>query len=714
MSAFTKRVSNRIAWLELNVADSSVNKITRSVREELRDLIESLSVDDEVRAAILISRKPDHFIAGADVREFADLKTRTEALNLVRDGQELLNRFETIGKPIVAAIHGACVGGGLEAVLACTYRVATSHAKTKLGLPEVRIGVLPAAGGCQRLPRLIGVRHALDMILTGKSLSAGQAFRRGLIDELVHPSILDAVALKAAERMATGWRPKRRQFGLSALAVDRNPLGRKTVFAKARKSVLAKTGGNYPANMAALEAVEHGLQYGLTAGLEHEAAHFSELAVGEVSKNLVQIFFAGTALKRDSGAADDQPEPRPISNMAVVGSGFMGSAIAGVAVAQTAVDVRLKDADLAQVAKGIKSARGHLESRLQRDRISEFEYRRLESLLSGGTDWAGFLRADLVVEAVPEKLDLKLRVLDELEPNIRPDCVIVSNTSTIPISRIAEAAQNPHRVVGMHFFSPVAKMPLVEVVAHAQTAPWVVATVASFGRAMNKTVLVVKDSPGFWVNRILAPYLREAWLLLEEGVEAEILDSAMTEFGFPVGPVTLLDEIGLDVVLESSEAMHEAFGERMKPLAGVARMVNEGRLGRKSDGGLFQYRRGKKRRIDASAYELIGVRECPPVPADDVADRLVFSMLNEAAVALEENVVRSPRDGDLGAIYGAGFPPFRGGPLRHLDALGQSNAVATLARLSESYGDRFTAAPSLDQMAKGNDCFYPPRSSTEP
>jgi 3-hydroxyacyl-CoA dehydrogenase/enoyl-CoA hydratase/3-hydroxybutyryl-CoA epimerase len=308
---------------------------------------------------------------------------------------------------------------------------------------------------------------------------------------------------------------------------------------------------------------------------------------------------------------------------------------------------------------------------------------------------------------------LKHRVLGELETKVRPDCVIASNTSTIPISRIAEAVQNPQRVVGMHFFSPVAKMPLVEVVAHAQTAPWVVATVASFGRAMNKTVLVVKDSPGFWVNRILAPYLREAWLLLEEGVEAEALDLAMTEFGFPVGPVTLLDEIGLDVVLESSEAMYEAFGERLKPLAGVARMVNEGRLGRKSGRGLFRYRRGKKKRIDASAYDLIGVRECPPVPSDDITGRLIFAMLNEAASALEEDVVRSPRDGDLGAIYGAGFPPFRGGPLRYFDQLGLANALATLEGLSESYGDRFTAAPSLVQMAKGNVCFYPPRSTTE-
>jgi 3-hydroxyacyl-CoA dehydrogenase/enoyl-CoA hydratase/3-hydroxybutyryl-CoA epimerase len=407
------------------------------------------------------------------------------------------------------------------------------------------------------------------------------------------------------------------------------------------------------------------------------------------------------------------PEPRPIANMAIVGAGFMGAAIAGVAVAQAAVDVRLRDTDLERVAKGLDGARDHLRSRMQKNRISKYEYRRLESLLSGGTDWAGFKRADLVVEAVPENLELKLRVLDELESQVGPDCVIASNTSTIPISRIAEAVENPQRVIGMHFFSPAAKMPLVEVVAHAQTAPWVVATVASFGRAMNKTVLVVKDSPGFWVNRILAPYLRETWLLMEEGVGAEVLDVAMTEFGFPVGPVALLDEIGLDVVQESSLALHEAFGERMKPLAGVARMVNEGRLGRKSGRGLFQYRRGKKHRVDASAYELIGVRECPPTSAENITRRLVYSMLNEAARAVDEGVVRSPRDGDLGAIYGVGFPPFRGGPLRYLDHIGAANALATLEALTESYGDRFTPTPRITQMAKGNVCFYQPRPSKE-
>jgi 3-hydroxyacyl-CoA dehydrogenase/enoyl-CoA hydratase/3-hydroxybutyryl-CoA epimerase len=708
VGAFTKRVSGGVAWLELNVAAESVNKITRAVRGEFREHLESLCVDEEIQAAILISRKTDHFIAGADVDEFAGLRTRAEAIDLVRDGQALVNRLETIGKPIVAAIHGACVGGGLEAALACTYRIVTKHPKTVLSLPEIRLGIIPAAGGCQRLPRLIGLRNALDMILTGRSLSAQQAFQKGLADELVHPSILDSAALKAARRLVTGWRPKRQRGGIARLATDRNQLARKTIFAKARKTMLAKTGGHYPAPLAALDAVRHGLQYGLDAGLEHEAAHFSELAIGDVSRTLVQLFFAGTALKKDYGSATSSLPQQQISNIAIVGSGLMGAAIAGVAVASAAVDVRLRDKDLNRVVKGLDGARDVVRNQRLESRIDGLEQRRLELLLSGGVDWAGFGRADLVIEAVSEDPDVKCRVVADVESHVGSECIIASNSSTIPISQLAKSALQPQRIIGMHFFSPVTKTPLVEVVAHQQTASWVVSMVASFGRAMNKTVIVVKDSPGFWVNRILAPYLHETWMLLEEGVDAEALDSEMTEFGFPVGPVTLLDEVGLDVVHELLQALSTVFGERMKPKEGLVRMVDEGRLGRKAGRGLFRYRRGKKRRVDDSAYELIGTMAAAPSPAGENARRLVYSMLNEAARALEEGVVDSPRDGDIGAVYGTGFPPFRGGPLRHMDHIGTASVFATLVELEERHGDRFTPAQSIAQMAERNEKFYTP------
>src|SRR5207302_1724084 len=385
-------------------------------------------------------------------------------------------------------IHGACLGGGLEFALACHYRVATDHPKTQLGLPEVQLGLLPGAGGCQRLPRLIGARAALDIILAGRSERAPKAFRLGMVDELVHPAILRDITVAAARRLADGWRPgRRRPGGVLGWLLDRNPLGRRLVLRTARRQVLERTKGQYPAPLAALEAVEHGLK------------------------------------------------PR--------------------------------------VAKGLAVARAPLDDRLRRRRITKYEYARLTALLSGGDGYAGFGRADLVIEAVFEDLGVKQQVLREVEAAARDDAVFASNTSTIPIARIAEAARRPERVIGMHFFSPVDRMPLLEVIPAARTAPGVVSTAVGFGRRLGKTVIVVKDTPGFWVNRILAPYANEVGHLLAEGASIEEIDAAAVGFGFPVGPVTLLDEVGLDVAEKVSQVMGAAFGERLQATAGVAALV---------------------------------------------------------------------------------------------------------------------------------------------
>ncbi len=707
MSAFVTQVRDGIARMEFTLPHEPINKITKDVRTELESLLDRIQGEKGVRAVVLISGKPDTFIAGADIDEFVALKNRDQARKLVQAGQVLINQFEDLGKPVVAAIHGACLGGGLEAVLACTYRVATDDPKTTLGLPEVQLGIIPAAGGCQRLPRLIGVRAALDIILAGKTLPASRAFKLGVVDELVHPAILEDVATQAAQRLVEGWRPKRRGSGVAGVLLDKNPLGRQIVFSQARKQLMKKTGGNYPAPVAALEAVEHGLKYGLDAGLDHESARFAELAVGDVSKRLVQIFFATTALKKDPGVTGAAPEPSEIDNVAVVGAGFMGSAIAGVAVGRAGADVRLRDAKLEAVAKGINASRKILETQLKRRRISKYEFRRLSALVSGGIDWSGFGRADLIIEAVFEDLAVKHEVFRDIEKHVPPSCILASNTSTIPIARIAEAVGDPTRVIGMHFFSPVEKMPLLEVIVTDQTAPSATVTAVAFGRRMGKTVIVVQDSPGFWVNRILAPYLNEAGHLLRDGVPVEAIDAAMRAFGFPVGPVTLLDEIGLDVSVKASAVLHEAYGDRMAPVPGLGKMTADGRLGRKSGRGFYQYEKGKKRKVDPTAYDLLGVKANGTVPEEDVRHRLVFCMLNEAARGVEERVVRSPRDGDIGAIFGIGFPPFRGGPLRYLDDLGADHVTRRLSELAERYGDRFAPAPVLERMAGASERFYP-------
>ncbi len=667
----------------------------------------ALRDEPATRAVVLISGKPDTFIAGADIEEFTALTSQDAAERLSFEGQETVSRVETFQKPIVAAIHGACLGGGLELALACHYRIATDHPKTQLGLPEVQLGLIPGAGGCQRLPRLIGARAALDMILTGKTERAGKALRLGLVDEVVPRSILREVAVAAADRLVRNGLPKRAgKGGMAGMILDRTSAGRQLVYRGARQQVLKKTGGHYPAPVAALEAVRVGLEQGVTAGLAEEHRAFGELAVGDVSRKLVQIFFATTALKKDDGVPPGSATPRQIRRLGIVGSGFMGAGIAGTAVLNVEVDTRLKDSDLTRVGKGLKAATRLLTERLEKRRLTRPQYERLSALLSGSADYSGFNRADLVIEAVFEDLDVKRKVLAEVENQVRPDTIFATNTSTIPIRQITEHARRPERVLGMHFFSPVERMPLLEVIPTAATSPDTIVTAVRFGRRMGKTVIVVADRPGFWVNRILSPYLNEAGHLLQEGVRIELIDGTMTAFGFPVGPVALLDEVGLDVAEKAGNVMHEAFGERMKPAGALGPMLGATRLGRKNAHGFYRYSEGHKAGVDKSVYPLLGVR---PGDADTglVQRRLLYAMLNEAAMACAENVVRSPRDADIGAIFGIGFPAFRGGPLRMIDDLTVGRVVETLYQLQEQFGERFRPAAPLLEMARRSGRYYP-------
>jgi 3-hydroxyacyl-CoA dehydrogenase/enoyl-CoA hydratase/3-hydroxybutyryl-CoA epimerase len=696
-----------IAVITFDLPGESVNKITQAVKNEFITTFDAIGRDPGVGAVVFLSGKADIFIAGADVEEFVALKTAADAERLAAAGQEMLDRVARFPKPVVAAIHGACLGGGLEFALACRYRVASDHVKTQLGLPEVQLGILPAAGGCQRLPRLIGVRAALDIILAGKVERAQKAFRLGIVDELVPLPILRQVSLAAARRLAGGWQPvRKRPGGVVGWLLDGNPLGRSVVFRQARRQVLSTTKGNYPAPLAALEAVEYGLRHGMAEGLKREAQLFGQLAATDVSRKLVQIFFATTQLKKDMGV-ENAPPPREVRRLAVVGAGFMGAGIAGTAVAQAGVDVRMKDAALPLIAKGLGAAREILDDRLRRRRITKYEHARLRALLSGGESYAGFGRADLIIEAVFEDLSVKQQVLREVEAVTPEDAIFASNTSTIPICRIAEGAQRPERVIGMHFFSPVARMPLLEVIPADGTAAEVISTAVAFGRRMGKTAIVVRDRPGFWINRILTPYMNEAGYLLGEGVAIDELDRLMVAWGFPVGPITLLDEVGLDVAEKASGVMHAAFGDRLAAAPVFAKLVKDGRLGRKVGRGFYRYAGGKKKGVDAAVYDLLGVHPNGGSHAAEVIQRLVLIMLNEAARAFGEGVVRSPRDGDVGALFGFGFPPFRGGPLRHCDDLGAARVVGELERLVERHGARFAPSEVLVEMARRDSKFYP-------
>lgn len=702
MTAFSVTMRDGIAILTLDVPGEPVNTIRTDVAHELAALLEQLGGDPAVRAVVFLSGKEDNFVAGADITEFTRLTSAAEGEAMSRAGQDLADRVAAFPKPIVVGIHGACLGAGLELSLACRYRIATDHPKTSLGLPEVQIGILPGAGGCQRLPRLIGLRAALDIILAGKSERAAKALKLGLIDELVHPALLRTIAVRAAERLAAegGLRRAPRGGGLLGWFLDRTKLGRAVVYRQARAQVLKKTGGHYPAPLAAIDAIRTGLERGLTAGLRVEAREFGRLAVGEVSHELVRIFFATTALKKDDGVPEGAVvTPRPVHRLGVIGAGFMGAGIAGTAVATAGVEVRLKDADLPRVGRGIAAARAQIDARLQRRRITRYEHRRLSAQITGTADYQGFHHADLVIEAVFEDLGVKQQVFRDLEAVVSPETILATNTSTIPITKIAAALSRPERALGMHFFSPVERMPLLEIIPGAQTAPDTVASAVRFGRRIGKTVIVVADRPGFWVNRILSPYLNEAGHLLSEGVPMEVLDQVMTRYGFPVGPITLLDEVGFDVGVKAGGVLFEAFGDRFRPAPVLDRLVADGRLGRKNGRGFYRYRNGKKDGVDETVYRVLGVAPRASVDRSAVEARLLFAMLNEAAIAFGDGVVRSTRDGDIGAIFGIGFPPFRGGPLRALEQMGMQRAVDRLRDLAQRYGTRFTPADTLVERA---------------
>jgi len=709
MTAFTTTVETGLAVVTLDLPGEPVNKLNSALIDEWEALMESLRGDSTVRAVVLISGKPDTFIAGADIEEFTRLSSQAEAEALSRRGQGLMDRVEQFPKPIVAAIHGACLGAGCELALACHWRIATDAPKTQIGLPEVQLGLLPGTGGCVRLPRLIGARAALDIILAGKSERAQKALKLGLLDEVVPKSILRKVALAAADRIARDGAPGRiRPGGAAGTLLDGTPMGRQLVYRMARKQVLKKTGGHYPAPLAALEAVRIGLEQGPAEGLRAERERFGALAVTPVSRNLVRIFFATTALKKDDGVPPGTDmTPLSIHRIGVVGSGFMGAAIAGTAVLNAEVEARLNDAELPRVGKGLKAALGILDERLKRRRLTRPQHQRLSALLSGTADFSGFTRADLVIEAVFEDLAVKQRVLADVEAEVRPEAIFATNTSTIPIRDIAAGAARPERVIGMHFFSPVERMPLLEVIPADRTDPRTVASVVRFGRAMGKMVIVVRDHPGFWVNRILTPYLNEAGALIEEGVPVELIDRTMTRWGFPVGPVALLDEVGLDVAQKASRVMHDAFGERLAPSGVVGRMLEDGRLGRKNGRGFYIYHEGHKTGVDERVYRILGVKPLEGFVAEDVQRRLVYLMLNEAAMAHAEGVVQNARDGDVGAIFGIGFPPFRGGPLRLIDQLTAGSVVETLTRLHAAHGARFAPAPALEAMAARGGRFHP-------
>ncbi|WP_341501558.1 fatty acid oxidation complex subunit alpha FadJ [Gallaecimonas sp. GXIMD4217] len=701
-----------IGIITMDVPGESMNTLKAEFADEIGAILAEIKHDPQVKGLVLVSGKADSFIAGADIGMLDACQSAADAEALSKQGHAICAELEGLKMPLVAAIHGPCLGGGLELAMACHARICSDDAKTALGLPEVQLGLLPGSGGTQRLPRLVGIQKALDMMLTGKQLRAKQAKKAGLVDEVVPRSIL----VEAAVKLAQAGKPDREgpQQGVVAKLLEGNGAGRNILFDQARKQVLKKTKGHYPAPLKILDCVRVGMSSGMAEGLALEARHFGELVMTPESKQLRGIFFATTEMKKETGA--EGVEPRQVAKAAVLGGGLMGGGIAHVTVNKAGVPARIKDIGHQGISHALKYSYDLLNKKVRRRHMLKAEMQKQMMMLTGDTQYRGFHDADIVIEAVFEDLELKRQMVKDVESHCRPETIFATNTSSLPITQIAEGAKRPENVIGLHYFSPVDKMPLVEIIAHDKTSEQTIADTVAFARRQGKTPIVVKDGAGFYVNRILGLYMNEAAFLLMEGEPVEKLDKALTQFGMPVGPMTLLDEVGIDVGAKIAPILEQELGERFKAPAAFDKLLADGRKGKKSQKGIYQYKnlpkswnplkKAPKKPVDESVYRVLGISPAGKLELEAIAERAMMQMLNESARCLEEGIIRNARDGDIGAIFGIGFPPFQGGPFRYMDKLGVKAVVAKLAQLESQHGSRFAPCELLKTMAEQGERFY--------
>jgi 3-hydroxyacyl-CoA dehydrogenase/enoyl-CoA hydratase/3-hydroxybutyryl-CoA epimerase len=744
-----------IGRIVIDRPDDSVNAVNPSLVEELAQAVRAARSYEALRGLIVASGKATQFVAGADLKMVGRATDSTDLEAISRRFQAVLDELAWLPCTTVAAINGPALGGGLELALACDYRVGIDAPGLSVGQPEVNLGLVPAGGGTQRLPRLIGLQASLDLILSGRRLNARRARRMGLLDEVVHPTVLQQAARAWALRSK---RPLDRalHLGFSPQAAidvaELTPAGRALMYGRARDAVIARTHGHYPAPLRALAAIEIGLEKGTAAGLEAEARAFAELAATDIARNLIWLFMTTQRQKRLPGTlgpprVDDRIIPKDQSStgidrpdaertaegetasragsgrpemerMGVVGAGFMGAAIAEVGAA-AGLAVRVRDVKPEAVAKGLSSIRKMLDDGVARRRFDAREARQILQLVSGTTDYSGFQRADLVIEAVFEDLAIKQKVVQELEANVRPETVIASNTSAIPINEIAKASKYPERIVGMHFFSPAERMPLLEVIRPDAAADWALQAAVALGTKMGKTVIVVGDSPGFYTSRVLGVMMNEAALMLTEGAGIEDVDRAMTAFGFPVGPFVLYDEVGLEVAQHAGETVARAFGDRVPRASVVPQLVAAGQTGRKAGAGFYVWHtshiprplRGivkrPSRTVNPDVYRMSGAPTQQKAFGEQaIQDRLALLFVNEAIRCLHEGVLQSAADGDLGAVLGLGFPPFRGGPFHYADTLGLTKLANTLSTLATAHGSRYEPSELLVERARQGRTFF--------
>ena len=703
------RSADNIVTIAFDNPTLKVNTLSIELMKTFLGFLDDIKHDKSVQCVVITSNKPGVFVAGADINEIQTITDYEDILKVVQEGQSILNVLQHLPCPTVCVIDGVCLGGGLELALACDFRIASLNEKTQLGLPEVNLGIIPGFGGTQRLPRLIGLQKALSMILTGKAVNAKKAQRYGLVD-MCYPVAFQAdyIKLFLAKVLDKSQRRKllkQRQLSFTDRCLDGTFIGRFFISTMAKKTVLAQTKGHYPAPLAALKSAIKGRSKQLGKGLGIEADLFAQCHQTSISAHLIKLFFSQEAQKKLMGAAD---KVKPLHQATVVGGGLMGSGIAW-AFSYRHIPAVLYDLKLPVLQQGLLAIDGIYSGLVKRRRITKREKLLAMQRVTPCLDQQSFRHSDIVVEAVVEDLAIKQSVYKDLEKNIAKDCIIATNTSSISITDLAQNLTHKDRFIGLHFFSPVHKMPLVEIIPTADTSQETINTALALVKTFKKTAVVVKDSPGFLVNRILLPYVNEAMHCLHDGAAIAQIDQVFESFGMPVGPMTLSDNVGLDVGVKVLQVLEEAYGERMKIPEFIFNLFYDKQfLGKKTKRGFYDYRSGKKKVNTAvrEGLKLFQVEQQERLTDDIILERCLFIMINEAFRCLDEQIVADARQLDLAMIMGTGFPPFRGGLCAYAQDKGLPYIVERLEYYERVRGVRFKPCTYLLECADNRKTLF--------
>lgn len=707
--AFTLTVKpNGVADLVFDLPGEKINKFSPAVLEELDRILDQLAQRKDIKLLCFKSAKKDIFIAGADLHTFVPaFKDPALVEKIITTGHRVTSKMSRLPFPTLAIIDGATLGGGLEFALSCTYRLVTDNPKTLLGVPEVTLGIFPGWGGSQRLPRLIGLENGLNMILTGKGVNGYKAWKMGLADHIVASQFLDSQAQDFIESLMTSKaqakiESRREHKSLKRILLESNPLGRWIIYKKAREQVLEKTKGQYPAPLIVLKLIEDTYTLPLAEGLKKEAEVFVQNVPNmQQAKYLIPLFFTQEALKKDFGTKEP---PKPIHSAAIIGAGTMGATLAWL-FTNSQIFTRLKDISWDLVAKGYGVVKNLYSKGVKVKKVTPVEADRKFNLLSGTIDYSGFQHADIVLEAATENLDLKKKIFQETEKAVPKEAVIASNTSSLTIAEMGADMTHPERFVGMHFFNPPNKMPLVEIVAGPKTSAATVATAVDLSKKFGKVPIVVQDCPGFLVNRIFVLGANEVLYFLQERIPQETIAKKLMDFGMPMDPFLLSDEVGNDVAYKVTKSFEKAYGDRMKAPKILELMYEGGLYGKKAGKGFYLYK-GDSEQLNPKVNELLASFDKKNTDPEEIIPRFTAAMINEAARCLEENIVSKPSYLDMALIMGIGFPPFRGGLLRYADDQGIDKIVKQLQDYEQKYGSRFRPAGLLLKMKEEGKAFY--------